>query len=59
MRAFSDVELARLRTVDTSTLGSEGGLGFTAVISRIPPGSDDPTARTPVVASLALSLIHI
>lgn len=53
MRAFSDVELARLRTVDTSTLGSEGGLGFTAVISRIPPGSDDPTARTPVVASLA------
>lgn len=52
MRAFTVAELGRLRTVDTSTLGNESGIGFTAVISRIPSG-DDPTARTVVVSSLA------
>lgn len=52
MRAFSDGELARMRAVDTSTLGDDSGIGFTAVVSRIPSG-DDPAARSVVVAALA------
>ena len=52
MRAFTAAELTRLRAVDTSTLGDESGLGFTAVISRVTVG-DDPLARTVVVPTLA------
>lgn len=52
MRAFTAAELTRLRAVDTSTLGDESGLGFTAVISRVTVG-DDPLARTVVVPALA------
>lgn len=52
MRPFTAIELERMRDEEASTFGDDSGLGFTAVISRIPSG-DDPTARTVVVASLA------
>lgn len=52
MRLFTAAELARMRAVEESTFGDESGIGFTAVVSRIPNG-DDPTARTVVVPALA------
>lgn len=52
MRAFTAAELTRMRDVEESTFGDDSGIGFTAVVSKIPSG-DDPTARTTVVSSLA------
>ncbi len=52
MRPFTDIELARMRDVEESTFGDASGIGFTAVVSKIPSG-DDPTARTVVVSSLS------